>query len=328
MFLIRCRPHKADGMEPFETYQGETDLIDRMLGKSKRITSAPDRSNKAESDLIDRVIVESKRISFAPTRVRPQGSGWDWTPRSNYGGVEVELLGGGAGFEPFETIEDDSGCEAGIALPLGILQDSLSIQDRWGPTLADGDTTVLAVCKITVKTPVPFVTYTIAVGMPGWDSYDDSVMGRFFVGDIQNRLFRGYLAPEMTLDAQDVSHPGNYSLSPIDSWDSLVGRFRASSQGQRLFEYVENLMKDAKTKYSIRRYTNAFSILLHCNVWAFFSHTAEQQYPILRLLGFTCYAQKDYARALHWMTQAHNIKQTDDVFKYIQKAEGFIAQAN
>jgi len=161
-------------------------------------------------------------------------------------------------------------------------------------TTGEGDGKI-AVCKIII--PGLLETYSIVVGIKDLTSPS---LGRFFVSDTQNRLYRGYLAQNIELN---ISSSGRldwnvsrcnldhkcYSLTEVVSFNEALKNFQLSPHGEKLKRKLEEQGKIAIAYYKQGKYSLALPIFEVLSVYGFFTHSQIETKIIYYNLASTYY---------------------------------------
>lgn len=273
------------------------------------------RSNKMRS-----------RLNLPPLRIYPFSNDNLYTPAPIYNNVTIELAGG-ATWE-FSEIQDDMGNDAGFAVDEKELKARLKETDLQAPfeydwTHNEGQGTI-SICRVKIPN-IGVDHFTVVIGIQNLDA---PLIGRFMIGDAQNKLYAGYLSEKFSLPlnyegkitkgTSDIVITNTYSLTNLPDWNVIIKRYRQSVQCQKLYKAVEIEAIEALKLYKQEAYLLALPHFQRCSVLGFFTHEEEKYRTILYNLASTYYQLKD-KRGLHWAMEAQKIIDNDKVKQLITK---------
>lgn len=263
---------------------------------------------------------------FSPLRIYPISNENLYSPIPIYTKVNIELAGGAKW--DFSEIQDDMGNDAGFAVDEKELKARLKDTDLQAPfqydwTHNEGEGTI-SICRIIIP-EIGIDHFTVVIGIT---NLDNPLLGRFIIGDIQNKLYAGYLAENISLPlnsdgnlTEGISHSvdiNTYSLTKLPDWNTVITKYRQSIYGKKLYTAVENEAQEGLRLYKQQAFLLALPHFQICSVWGFFSHDQEKYRTILYNLASTYYLLKDN-RGLHWAKETQKLFDNDKVQNLISK---------
>jgi len=207
-------------------------------------TSASFTTQKHNNEVLS-LINNRKRSknTLPPLRIFPISNNNLYSPIPTYTNVKIELAGG-AKWE-FSEIQDDMGNDAGFAIDEKELKARLKDTDLQAPfeydwTHHEGQG-IISVCRVIIP-EIDINHFTVVIGIPNLDC---PLIGRFMIGDSQNKLYAGYLADTIYLPLNEEGkivegtphpvEPNTYSLTKLPNWDNLISKYRKTIQGKKTF---------------------------------------------------------------------------------------------
>jgi len=200
---------------------------------------------------------QKKKANAFTVRCFPVKEGVDpWSPLPVYRNVTVSLNSGakwefGASKPDGPWIQDNLGSTAGFVVSNSSLQSCLHETDAWCWSEYDwthgSGLSKAAICKI----QIPDIGLDMFSFVQGVEGLDKPMLGRFFVLDVQHRLYSGILADPLSLPLDDnglvdLSKPSkkvendSRSLVKVPNWNEAVGRYRNSETGKNLKKAMIN----------------------------------------------------------------------------------------
>jgi len=144
---------------------------------------------------------------------------------------------------------------------------------------------------------------------------EEPLIGRFVIGDAVCRCFSGHLITP----AENLPAPSTWSnVSTVPTWDEVKMRFQSSEVGVKLRELVDKQAKRAVEFFKAKEYGEALPLFQWVSVYGFFTHSADEQYAILKNLAsgyerFLTATKEDTTIALLWAREAQIVRDTEAV---------------
>eukprot|EP01119_Soliformovum_irregulare_P012158 TRINITY_DN3144_c0_g1_i2.p1 TRINITY_DN3144_c0_g1~~TRINITY_DN3144_c0_g1_i2.p1 ORF type:complete len:186 (-),score=40.64 TRINITY_DN3144_c0_g1_i2:182-739(-) len=162
---------------------------------------------------------------------------------------------------------------------------------------------------------------TIMTGMPEVGTYP--LIGKFFVGDAQNRLHCGSIAPPISLPLDEKNYLDSThqltelpcgtttSLTSVPDFSTLLLRYQQTRLGQTLAESVVLHAKAATDAFNLRDYTAAVENARFAAFFSFFTDPFQKRAARFRNLALAlCHVDK--SEALNRFKFAHQIADTTE----------------
>jgi len=258
------------------------------------------------------------------------------SPIPVYPEVSVSFVGGGK--VVFKDAQEDNGCDLGVAMSYTRLAQLSINKPGWFKTLTKvntganlEDTGIIVVCEIEIPS-IALKTFTTATGVRGVPE-DYVLIGRFMVGDAQNRLQCGYLADPISMPLGDKEQldtsktakeipAGSYSLTQCPSYDVLQQRFIVSSYGQQTLQEVTAKYKEGLVLFRHQEFVGALRLFQWASVYGFFVFDKVQQGCVVYCMARSYQQTNDIATAKYWARDLVKSHPTDQKYRdYCSKVE-------
>jgi len=251
-----------------------------------------------------------------------------YSPIPVYPEVTVTFVGGGT--LVFKNAQEDTACDAGVAISLTRMLSLSENKPGWLKYVTTVSTaansappSMTAVCEVQIPS-IGLKTFTTAVGMPGVPD-NHVLVGRFMVGDVQNRLMCGPLANpiqlplhEERLDAtkpvRDVV-PGSYSLSACPDYETLQRRFVASPTGKVYMKLADDKAKDALFLFKHQEFVPALDNFQWLSVYGVFIWDQKSQDAVIWNMARAYFETRQMGLSKYWASELSKRRPNEQKYK-------------